>query len=278
MPPFAEKLETAWNASRSLLCVGLDPDPSLMPIPDVLEFNKAIIDATKDLVCAYKPNLAFYEALGFEGFQALYKTVEHIRATAPGVIVLGDAKRGDIASTNRGYAKALFEFWGFDAVTVNAYAGGEALVPFLEYEDRGVFVLCRSSNPGAGEFQDLTLSSQDASMTLFQWVAQRAAQWNTRGNVGLVVGATYLEELEGVRSSCPGMPLLIPGVGAQGGQMDRAVALGIDDEGRNAIINASRQVIYASQDRHSFAEEARRVAQGLRERINSVLIQEGKGW
>ncbi|MBI4299218.1 MAG: orotidine-5'-phosphate decarboxylase [Chloroflexi bacterium] len=278
MPSFLEKLKSACHTSKSLLCVGLDPDPSLMPVSDVLQFNRAIVDATRDLVSAYKPNLAFYEALGFEGLHALYSTIEHIRVTAPGVIILGDGKRGDIASTNKGYAKALFEFWGFDAATVNPYAGGESLEPFLDYEDRGIFIWCRSSNPGAKEFQDLALSTPGTSMLLFQRVALQAAQWNSRRNVGLVVGATYLEELKWVRSACPGMPILIPGLGAQGGELEKAVAFGIEKDGHHALFNASRQVLYASREKHNFAQGARRVAQELCKRINGVLEAEGRGW
>ncbi len=286
MPTFVEKLARASRANRSLVCVGLDPDPALMAIPDVLEFNRAIVDATKDLVCAFKPNLPFYEALGLKGLKALEGTISHIREVAPGVIVLGDGKRGDIASTNIMYARALFEVWGFDAATVNAYGGGESLEPFLAHEDKGVFVWCRSSNPGAKEFQDMRLASEAGSMTLYEWMAQLASGWNSRGNVGLVVGATYPEELARVRSLAPGMPILIPGVGAQGGDLERSVRAGLDSGRHNILVASSRGITYASKvgstgslDRRAdFAEAARRAASDLRERINAVLDGEGRGW
>jgi len=145
-----------------------------MPVPDVFQFNRAIVDATKDLVCAYKPNLAFYEALGPDGLGALKSTLEYVRREAPELVVIGDAKRGDIPSSSAMYAKALFEVWGFDAATVNCYGGGESLEPFLQWRDRGVFVWCRSSNPGAGEFQDLPVSAGAGGASLYQWVARRA--------------------------------------------------------------------------------------------------------
>lgn len=275
---FIDRLFAASRANRSLLCVGLDPDPGMMAVPDVLEFNTAIVDATKDLVCAYKPNLGFYEALGLQGLRGLERTVSHIRAAAPQAIVLGDGKRGDIASTNVGYAKALFEVWGFDAATVNGYAGGEALEPFFRYADRGVFVWCRSSNPGAEEFQSLGVSSGSGATPLYEWMAARASRWNTRGNVGLVVGSTYPEELGVVRSHCPGMPILIPGVGAQGGDLEKAVKLGADSEAPNILINVSRSIIYASRRRGDFARAARAAAENLRDRINRILAEEGRGW
>jgi len=275
---FVDRLLAASRSNRSLVCVGLDPDPDLMPVPDVLEFNKAIVDATKDLVCAYKPNLPFYEALGLRGLEALEETVSFIRATAPGVVVVGDGKRGDIASTNAKYAQALFEAWGFDAATVNGYAGGESLEPFLAYDDKGVFVWCRSSNPGAQEFQDLRVSPEGADMALYEWMAMRASRWNTRGNVGLVVGSTYPDQLRVVRANCPGMPILIPAVGAQGGDLDSSVRLGLDGAAFNILISSSRGITYASPDRSDFAEAARQAASQLRDRINRVLAEEGKEW
>lgn len=278
MSAFVERLWAASRGNRSLVCVGLDPDPQLMAVPDVLEFNRAIVDATKDLVCAYKPNLSFFEALGRRGLEALDETIYYIRAAAPGVVLVGDGKRGDIASSNARYAEALFEVWGFDAATVNAYAGGEALDPFFEHADRGVFVWCRSSNPGAGEFQDLTLSSDGKAWPLYEWMADRAARWNSRGNVGLVVGSTFPEQLRAVRARCPGMPILIPGVGAQGGDLESSVRFGVDAETPNVLVASSRGVLYASRDRRDFAEAARMAAANLRDRINRILIEEGRGW
>ena len=184
MSGFLERLQAVSRTAGSLVCVGLDPDRELMAVPDVAEFNAAIVDATKDVVCAYKLNLAFYEVLGIDGLHALQATVAHIRNVAPHVQILADAKRGDIDSTNAKHAEALFEVWGFDAATVNAYAGGESLQPLLEYTDKGVFVWCRSSNRGAEELQDLRLSDHGETATLYEWMATRAVQWKHSGQRG----------------------------------------------------------------------------------------------
>ena len=259
--------------------MGLDPDPSLMALTDVGAFNKAIVDATMDLVCAYKPNLSFYEALGRRGMMALEETVSYIRTRAPDVVVLGDAKRGDIGSVSVHYAKALFEVWGFDAITVNPYAGGRSLEPFFEYSEKGVFVWCRSSDAGADEFQDLPVAYEDGrAMCLYERVATRAKEWNQHGNVGLVVGATYPEQLEVVRSICPGMPVLMPGIGAQAGDLRASVLAGVDATGRNLLVSSSRGVLYASRKPNDFAEAARRVACRMRDQINSVLEERGAAW
>ena len=278
MATFTERLWEVSKSRRSLVCVGLDPDPDLMAIPDVLEFNRAIIDATHDLVCAYKPNMAFYEALGRPGLDALADTVAHSHSVAPGVIVLGDAKRGDIGSTNTMHARALFDVWGFDAATINGYGGGEALEPFLEYESRGVFVWCRSSNPGAKELQDRVLKDGGSTMALYEYLASRAVEWNTRGNLGLVAGSTYPEDLGRVRSQCPGMPMLVPGVGSQSGDLDRSVRLGLDSNAFNLIVSSSRSITYASRDPGDFADAARSAASKLRDDINRILEQEGRTW
>ena len=262
---FLEKLLAAARTNESLLCIGLDPDPELMPGVSVIEFNKRIIDATSDLVCAYKPNLAFYEAMGIEGLRALEKTVAYIPKTVP---IIGDAKRGDIGNTARAYAKALFETFGFDAATVNPYLGYDSIQPFIEYKGKGVFILCRTSNVGSADFQALQLS--EASIPLFEIVAQRAKEWNIYGNVGLVVGATYPEELMRVRHLCPDMPLLIPGIGAQKGDLASAVRYGVDERGERAIISSSRQIIYASKG-EDFDAVAREEALKLREQINLHL-------
>ncbi len=260
-----EKLLSAARSNKSLLCIGLDPDPGLMPDVDVLQFNKAIVDATSDLVCAYKPNLAFYEALGIEGLRALEQTVAYIPDSIP---IIGDAKRGDIGSTARAYAKALFETFGFDAATVNPYLGRDSIEPFIEYKEKGVFILCRTSNVGSAHFQALPLLQ--TSRPLFELVAQRAKEWNLYGNVGLVVGATYPQELRWVRQLCPEMPLLIPGIGAQGGDLADAVRYGVDAEGEKAIISSSRQILYASPG-SDFAPAAREAALKLRHEINLYL-------
>jgi orotidine-5'-phosphate decarboxylase len=257
---FTDKLLNTSRKNKSWLCIGLDPDPELMPRVDVLQFNKAIIEATSDLVCAYKPNLAFYEALGTEGLAILEKTIKYIPGDIP---VIGDAKRGDIGNTAKAYARALFSILGFDAATVNPYLGFDSIEPFISYQDKGVFILCRTSNRGAADFQSLYTNG----LPLYEAVARKAKEWNIHGNIGLVVGATYPEELERIRSICPEMPLLIPGIGAQGGDLASAVGYGVDAQGEKAIINVSRQILYASKEK-DFARAARNVAEGICNQIN----------
>jgi orotidine-5'-phosphate decarboxylase len=267
---FFERLNQAIERNRSLVCVGLDPDPNRMPEGiGVSEFNRAIIDATADLVCAYKPNLAFYEALGDKGLQALRQTLRHLPS---GVPVIADAKRGDIGNVSAAYATALFDDLGFDAATVNPYLGFDSVQPFLAYRDRGVYVLCRTSNPGSGDFQELRCRFGDEERPLYEIVALRASQWNTSGNVGLVVGATYAEELGAIRRAHPDVPLLVPGVGAQGGDLAGAVRHGADARGAGMIINSSRGILYASRG-SDFAEAARQAAADLRDQINRHLAE-----
>ncbi|MFC1927284.1 orotidine-5'-phosphate decarboxylase [Chloroflexota bacterium] len=257
---FVEKLLDASRKNNSWLCIGLDPDPELMPPIDVPQFNKAIIEATCDLVCAYKPNLAFYEALGIEGLAILGNTLKHVPDDIP---VIGDAKRGDIGNTARAYARALFSVLGFDAATVNPYLGFDSIEPFFTYQDKGVFILCRTSNKGAADFQDLTTGG----LPLYEIVARKAKEWNTHGNIGLVVGATYPEQLKKVRSICPEMPLLIPGIGTQGGDLSSTVSCGVDARGEKAIINVSRQILYASKGK-DFDQAARNIAEKICHQIN----------
>ena len=262
---FLEKLTNITRRNNSLLCVGLDPDPELMPEGiAVPEFNKAIIEATQDLVCAYKLNLAFYEVLGSQGFDILKGTVDYIPSEIP---VIGDAKRGDIGNTAKAYARALFTRLGFDAATVNPYLGYDSLEPFIEYRDKGIFILCRTSNPGSVDFQALGCQLAGQSRPLFELVAVKAAEWNKYGNIGLVVGATHPEELRLIRKSHPDMPLLIPGIGAQGGDLASAVCYGVDAKGERAIIASSRQILYASPGK-DFAQAARKAASELRDQIN----------
>jgi orotidine-5'-phosphate decarboxylase len=261
---FLTRLNAAAARNDSLLCVGLDPDPALMPIADVADFNQAIIEATSDLVSCYKPNLGFYEALGDAGWQALRRTLAAIPSHIP---VIVDAKRGDIGNTSAAYARAVFEVLGADAMTVNAYGGHDAIEPFLEYEDRCVFVWCRSSNPSAGDFQDLITDAGGEKRPLWQVVALRAREWNSAGNVGIVVGATYPAQLSEARALCPDMPILVPGVGAQDGSLSEAIQAGIDGDKAGLIISASRGVLYASREA-DFALAARAAAQRLRDEIN----------
>ena len=262
---FTEKLLNAAKKNNSLVCVGLDPDPQQMPDKiGVFEFNNKIIEATADLVCAYKLNFAFYEALGAECFVTLKRTVDCI---PDGIPVIGDAKRGDIGNTAKAYAEAIFTRLNFDAATVNPYLGFDAIEPFIQYKDKGVFILCRTSNPGSADFQSLNCGTGGESSALFELVAQKAEEWNKYGNIGLVVGATCPEELKLIRQQRPDMPLLIPGVGAQGGDLEKAVRYGVDANGEKAIINSSRQIIYASKGRDS-AEAAAEAAARLRDGIN----------
>lgn len=271
MSGWVDRLDRAIVANGSLVCVGLDPDPARMPVAGAGEFGCAIVDATRDLVCAYKPQLAFYEAMGLEGLRALEATVRHIRDVAPGVMIVGDAKRGDIGSTAKAYATAMFDQWGFDAVTVQAYLGRDSLAPFLEREDRGALVVCRTSNPGARDLQDLRVADDSGSVALYRRVAALAEECNGLGNVGLVVGATYPGELEELREAHPAMPFLVPGVGAQRGDVASAALLGTDANGGRCMIASSRGIIYASEDRASFASAAREAAMRLRDEIARVL-------
>ncbi len=265
---FIEKLTNATRKNKSLVCVGLDPDPELMPEKvSVFEFNKAIIDATSDLVCAYKPQFAFYEAMGKEGMDALRQTIRHIPSN---ILIIGDAKRGDIGNTAKAYAKAIFSDLNCDATTVSPYLGFDSLEPFIQYRDKGIFILCRTSNAGAVDFQSLQCQIDNSHRPLFEIVALKASQWNKYGNIGLVVGATYPEELKLIRQNHPDLPLLIPGIGAQGGDLALTISYGVDAQGEKAIINSSRQIIYASRGK-DFAEAARRAASTMRDQINDLL-------
>ena len=276
---FRQMLEAQWSRGN-FVCVGLDSEFGKIPkslqwdqfwrerqdVGNVIvEFNRAIVEATKDLVCAYKPNAAFYEAHGDEGIGALQRTIADIHAIAPDVPVILDAKRADIDNTNAGYVDAAFGFLRADAITVHPYLGAEALQPFLARAEKGVIVLCRTSNPGAGEFQDLSVNGEP----LYRFVARRvASEWNKNGNCALVVGATYPDELREVRELVgDDMPILIPGIGAQGGDVEKTVSAGKDSRGRGMIVNSSRGIIFASKGA-DFAEAARRETEKLRDFIN----------
>ncbi len=266
---FMEKLDKAQAANRSLVCVGLDPDLSRFPPAiealdePIFEFNKAIVDATHDLVCAYKPQIAHYAAESAEA--QLESTIAYIKSTCPGVPIILDAKRGDIGSTAQMYATEAFERYAADAVTVNPYLGFDSLEPFLAYTDRGVIALCRTSNAGAADLQDLLVDG----VPLYEKVASLAAtRWNRHGNLMLVVGATWPEQLSRIRSIVGEMPLLVPGVGAQGGDVAKLVAAGQTAAGAGLVINSSRAILYAS-DGEDFAAAARRETERLRDEINT---------
>jgi orotidine-5'-phosphate decarboxylase len=271
---FISKLEQCWK-QENFVCVGLDSAYEQLPtkvksgrsIQEALfVFNRDIIDATHDLVCAYKPNAAFYEAQGIEGFQALIKTVQYIRESYPHIPVILDAKRADIDTTNLGYVQSAFDIIGVDAITVHPYLGKEALAPFLARKEKGIIVLAKTSNPGAGEFQDLPVG--DAQEPLYQVVARHVAHtWNANGNCALVVGATYPADLKKVRTIIGDMPILIPGIGVQGGEIAATVAAGKDSRGWGMIISSSRGIIFASKE-DDFAQAARRATEELRVEIN----------
>ena len=289
MPSFIQRLYQSCESHRSLLCVGLDPYPDKIKLvaDDVFEFNRAIIEATADYVCAYKPNTSFYEGLEGDrdtGMAILKKTVDYIRKVAPDVIIIGDGKRGDIGVAIQEYPKLVFEQLDLDTAIINPYMGFESVDPFLDYhdEEKGVFLLCHSSNPGAVDIQDLDIcqGEEGQPMKVYEHVARLAQEWNQASknqNMGLVVGATYPDQLRSVRAICPEMPILIPGIGAQDGDLEGSVKYGTDSEGRMAIITSSRQILYASQGK-DFAKAAGKKAKELRDSINRFLFLEEKGW
>ncbi|MFA5095266.1 MAG: orotidine-5'-phosphate decarboxylase [Candidatus Paceibacterota bacterium] len=264
-------LEAKW-AQDKFVCVGLDSEISKIPMclqrniggNRITAFNRLIVEATKDLVCAYKPNIAFYEGHGTEGIAALHRTVVDIHEIAPDIPVILDAKRADIGNTNNGYVQMAFDFLQVDAITVNPYLGREALQPFLDCKNKGIIVLCRTSNPGADEFQDLRISGEP----LYRYVARRVvSEWNKNDNCALVVGATWPKELNEIRTLVGDMPILIPGIGAQGGDVQQTVVAGKDSRGQGMIINSSRGIIFASKGR-DFAEAAHRETEKLHNLIN----------
>ena len=263
---FQDKLNQAISRNNSLVCVGLDPDPDKLPEDvrqsdnPVLAFNRSIIEATSDLVCAYKPNFAFYGSLGERGWPTLTGTLSHIPEHIPVII---DAKVGDIGSSAEMYARMLLDQLGADAITVNPLMGEDAVAPFLSRADKGVFLLCLTSNQGAEDFEKQHL--QDGP--LYQRVARKCLEWNENGNCGLVVGATQSDSVRAIRNIAPDLPILMPGVGAQGGGIESAVSLGQDSAGGGLIINASRSIIYAGTDA-DFAASARLAATQLRDQIN----------
>jgi orotidine 5'-phosphate decarboxylase subfamily 2 len=265
---FTQRLRTIQKSKKSLVCVGLDTDPTRIPQAlrsyedPVLEFNRRIIEATFDLVCAYKLNLAFYESLGERGWSVLRKTLSYI---PEGIITIGDAKRGDIGNTAEMYARALLVDQQFSATTVNPYMGFDSVEPFIRNPHQGAFILAVTSNPGAKDFQ----YRKSGKRFLYEHVIRSVNGWNTKKNCGLVVGATRPNELRRVRTLAPDLPVLIPGVGAQGGDLESAVRYGCDRKGYLAVINSSRGIIYASGDA-DFAGAARNATSTLRDAINHL--------
>ena len=261
---FAERLARAQQTSGSLVCVGLDPDPAKLPkdlgAQPIFAFDRRIVDATADIAAAYKPQIAFYSALGAEA--ELVASIRYIRERAPAALVILDAKRGDIGNTAEAYAREAFDRYGADAVTVNPYMGEDSVRPFLARPDRAAILLCRTSNPGAEDFQDLLVDG----LPLYRRVAQRAAaHWNTHGNLMLVVGATYPREMADLRTAHPEVPFLVPGIGAQGGDLDAILAAGLDAHGAGLLISSSRSIIFAGGGEAGAIREA---AADLRTAIN----------
>jgi orotidine-5'-phosphate decarboxylase len=265
---FHERLRRAWATSGSMLCVGLDPDPARFPdvldaTPDAIErFCRTIVDATADLVCAFKPQIAHFAAQRAE--PALERVCEHIRSEHPDVVLILDAKRGDIGSTAELYAREAFGRYGADAVTVNPYLGTDAATPFLEAG--GVIALCRTSNPGAGELQELAIHGEPLYLHVARMVAER---WSAIGECGLVVGATSPGQLAEVRDEVGALPILVPGIGAQGGDLVASVTAGRTSDGTGLIVSSSREILYASPHA-DFAEAARAAAQRTRDAITAV--------
>ncbi len=248
LSPALEKLDRRMDATDSLLCVGLDPELERLPERfrreqhPLFAFCRYVVDKTAEFACAFKPNTAFFEAHGARGWDQLQMLFVHLRTNHPGHFTICDAKRADIGSTNRGYVTAVFDGLGADAITLHPYLGQEALAPFLERADKASIILCRTSNPGAGEFQDRVLNQRP----LWEHVAEAvSSDWNARGNCMLVVGATWPEEMRRIREVGPEMTFLVPGIGAQGGDVREIVDAGLRDDGKGLILSSSRAILYA---------------------------------
>ncbi|TXH87498.1 MAG: orotidine-5'-phosphate decarboxylase [Rhodoferax sp.] len=275
---FLEKLAAAERANQSMLCVGLDPEPAKFPVhmrgdaAYIYDFCAAIVDATADLVVAFKPQIAYFAAHAAEA--QLERLMEHMRRTAPQVPIILDAKRGDIGSTAEQYAKEAFERYGADAVTLSPFMGFDSVQPYLKYHGKGAFLLCRTSNPGGDDFQPQHLRDVPGQPRLYEHIASLSqGPWNLNGQLGLVVGATYPAEIERVRALAPTLPLLIPGVGAQGGDAVATVRAGWRGDASGStgaiVVNSSRAVLYASSEA-DFAAAARREAQRTRDSLQAA--------
>ncbi|RYF21059.1 MAG: orotidine-5'-phosphate decarboxylase [Comamonadaceae bacterium] len=270
---FLDMLRDAATRNDSMLCVGLDPEPTRFPAhmqgdaTKIYDFCAAIVDATADLACAFKPQIAYFAAHRAE--DQLERLMQHMRANAPHVPVILDAKRGDIGSTAEQYAKEAFERYGADSVTLSPFMGFDSISPYLAYHGKSAFLLCRTSNPGGDDLQARVLADVPGQPRMFEHVAALSqGPWNTNGQLGLVVGATRPQEIERVRELAPTLPLLIPGVGAQGGDAVATVRAGLRDNGP-IIVNSSRAILYASQG-DDFAAAARAAAQATRDTLNAA--------
>ncbi len=274
---FAERMQAASAQNRSLVCVGLDPDISrfperlrgLPPKQALIAFCTAIVEATSDLVAAYKPNLGFFIAYGIPGLEALVEIRNRIPASIP---VILDAKTGDMATTAAAYARGYFDEWGFDAITVNPYQGEDSLAPFFNYAGKGVIVLCKTSNAGGVELQD-QLIGDDPPEAVYLKMAERIQGWSERylATIGLVAGATYPSHLAEIRRRCPDLPILLPGIGAQAGDLIGSIRAGVDARGGSLLASASRSILYAGTDAN-FADKAREEAENLRNQINAIRV------
>lgn len=269
---FKERLDSLTQNKNSLLCIGLDPDIEKIPkflLRDddpLFTFLREIIEATSDIAVAYKPNIAYYESLGAPGWRLLERVIEVIPAN---VLIIADAKRADIGKSSRKYAELYFQTFEFDAITVSPYMGEDSIIPFLDFEDRGIFILCLTSNKGSHDFQYLNIDSEP----LYMRVTRLVNKWNLRsGNCGLVVGATHPEDIGSIREIAPGIPFLIPGIGAQGGDLKLSIQYGTDENASCVLINSSRGILFASHDTN-FADEARDTAIHLRDEINMLRKQ-----
>jgi len=254
---FKQKLTNIIKKNNSVLSIGLDPDKNKMPIDNIFEFNKRIIDSTFDLVCAYKPNFAFYEKEGLQGMQALYKTIDYIKSVDSDIVIIADAKRGDIGNTSEAYAYSVFRTMDCDAATINVYGGEDSVAPFVDYESKGVFVWCRASNPSSDELQKVILA--ESNITLYEYLGTLISKWNDKNNnIGLVAGATNIEDIKKLKEICPKIPFLVPGIGSQGGDLKSVLNVlkqgNIDSS--PYIINSSRSILYAT-DKLEFESAAR---------------------
>lgn len=275
MQTMFEMLDAAAAKMNSRVCVGLDPTPDRVPISDIGAFNRSIVDATKDLASAFKLQFAYYEAMGVKGMIILEKTIQYIRKVAPDHVIIGDGKRGDILMTATAYATAMFEVWDVDIATIYAYQGSDTVEPFLQYPGRGVYIVCRTTNPSSRDIQDLIVDGTDGRTQVFDRVADLADRWAGTENVGLVVGATFPDDLRTLRSRHPNPHFLIPGVGAQGGEAEETARAGANEQGGGFVINSSRGIIYASRNPEDFDYEAGRAAELLRDQINDALKPDG---
>jgi orotidine-5'-phosphate decarboxylase len=268
---FMQKLTAAWSSQNSLLCVGLDPDPLKMPPflsshkgGTMFAFCKAIVDATADLVCAFKPQIAYFSAYHAE--DQLEQLISYIHENYPEIPVILDAKRADIGSTANQYAREAFERYNADAVTLNPYMGFDAIEPFLQYDGKGVFLLCRTSNASGDQIQNLMVENKP----LYMKIAELSTQWNVNGQIGLVTGATYPQEIADIRKIVGDMPLLVPGIGAQGGDIAKTLQAGLLSDGSGLILNSSRAILYASNE-DNFAHAARMAAMHTCSEVNKHI-------